>query len=134
MPSGKEDENVALIDKLQPALTGKDPRQKFSLFYMVALIALFIGGGLIGMNWGLGVEKQQPLVVHICLFLAAVVCLAIGGIASVTLINTLRRLLSPDSKEESQQAERAAHTKQAASDLQAKQPGTQRRKASPDER
>lgn len=130
MTGKEEDENIVLIDKLRPGLAGKDPRQKFSIFFIVALAAIFLAGLLIGSNWGLGIEKQQPLIVHICLTIACILCMAIGGIASVSLMKTLNRLLSSNSKEESQQAERAAQHKQAASNLQAQQPGTKRRKTS----
>lgn len=120
MGDAKEDETIPIIDRLQPALTGKNPRQRLSLFFMIALFSILVCGLLLGFNAGLGVDEQQRLITHISLFLGAIVCIIIAGVSAVTFINTFRIILrSSDSKEGSQKAERAAHPKEAAQASQA---------------
>lgn len=130
MGDSEEDETIPLIDKLQPALTGKNPRQRLSLFFMIALLSILTCGLLLGFNAGLGVEEQQRLITHICLFVGAIITITVAGISAVTFINSLRDILrSSDSKKESQETERTAHQKEAAQNPQAQQPRNHKRKA-----
>lgn len=135
MAESKENDSIALIDKLQPALTGEAPRSRLSLFFCLSLLGVFLGGACIGANWGLSIQESQRLIVHISLTLATIICLGITGISTYSFMGVFQRLLkSLDSKEESQQAARITHHKQAAQSSQAKQPRDTKRKASHDER
>ncbi len=114
MGESKDDDTLPVIDKLQTVLSGENQRQRLALFFCTALISMFCMGGLIGFNAALTVEKQQPLILHIALFLCSLIFAIISVLVSVRFIQSFKLLLaSLDSKEDSQQAGRAAQQKAA---------------------
>ena len=113
MEAAEKKEEIVLIDKLSPALTGKNPRERLALFFCLSIAGFFSTGLAIGYNWGSDIlNGPDPIYRMIMLALIIIVCAAITLLSTLIFIKTFQKLLtSLDSKKESQQAKRAAQQK-----------------------
>lgn len=117
MQADESDEEIALIDKLRPSLTGQNPRGRLSLFFCLSLAGFFSIGIVVGYLIGFDFTTVDNIIYRaIMLGLVLIVCSAITLLSTLIFIKTFQELLSSlDSKEDSQQARRAAHKKAAQS-------------------
>ena len=117
MQSADTDEEIAFIEKIRPALTGENPRQRLSLFFCLSLAGFFSIGIFVGYVLGFDFTTVDNIIYRaIILVLILIVCAAITLLSTLIFIKTFQALLSSlDSKEESQRARRAAHKKAAQS-------------------
>lgn len=115
MQDAGNDVEITLIEKLRPALTGKNPRERLSLFFCLSLAGFFSIGIVVGYFAGFDFTTVDNIIYRaVMLGLILIVCATITLLSTLIFIKTFQGLLSSlDSKEESQQTERAAHKKAA---------------------
>ena len=112
MEATETDEEIALIDKLRPALTGKNTRERLALFFCLSIFGFFSVGCVIGYGFGFDFASVENIIYRaVMLGLILIVCSAITLLSTLIFINTFPQSL--DSKEESHKTGRAAQPKAA---------------------
>ena len=95
MEATEKSEEIALIDKLSPALTGKKPIEKLALFFCLSVAGFFTTGLSIGYNWGVDIlNGPDPMYRMIILSLIIIVCASITLLSTLVFIKTFQKLLT----------------------------------------
>lgn len=116
MEAAEENQNIAIIDKINPALEGRDPHTLAPLLYITSLASMFICGFLAHLIFSLNLQNVQHPGVKLLLFtIMLVIAAVLAALSTISFIKCFKGLTTPpDPNRDNQQHHQHHHKKPRA--------------------